>query len=208
MSTASAAPSTAFPGDSADQIARLDDLALISRYRRGLESFDRRVFELADEQMDMAFLPDAGVGRWPVRVLVGHLADAEIGFVHRMRRAVAEQSPVLAPWDDDAFIDAGLYTGGQHPVAGFVAVIHTLRRWASEWLTTLMPEQLLRGAMHPVKGPQSVRGILAYDTWHLEHHARFLNAKICRLLGPAPTESTAEAGGGGCGPNCGCRGRK
>ena len=30
------------------------------------------------------------VGRWPIRVLLGHLADAELVFVHRMRRAVGE----------------------------------------------------------------------------------------------------------------------
>ncbi len=72
---------------------------------------------------------------------------------------------------------------------------------------TLMPDQLLRGGMHPQRGPQTVRGILAYDTWHLEHHARYLNAKVCRLLGPAPAEET-PAGGGGCGSNCTCRGNK
>ena len=78
----------------------------------GLQRFDSRIFELSDEQMDMAFLPDAGVGRWPVRVLVGHLADAELAFIHRMRRAVAEENPVLAVWDENAFIDAGLYAAG------------------------------------------------------------------------------------------------
>ncbi len=134
MTPPTAVPSTTpapLTGETAEQIARLDDLALIHRYRRGLENFDRRMFELTDEQMDMAFLPEAGIGRWPVRVLVGHLADAEIAFIHRMRQAVAESNPVFAPWDEDAFIDAGLYAGGQHPVAGFVAVIHTTRRWIS-----------------------------------------------------------------------------
>lgn len=180
-------------------LAALPAAELIARYRRGLENFDPRIFELSDEQMDMAFLPDADVGRWPVRVLVGHLADAELAFSHRMRRAVAEENPLLAVWDENAFIDAGLYAGGEHPVGGFVAVIHTLRRWTSEWLGTLSESQLARQAMHPERGPLSVKTILVYSTWHLEHHARFLNAKICKMLGPAP-----EATGGGCGAGCGC----
>ena len=182
------------------ELGALPSEELIARYRRGLECFDPRIFELSDEQMDMAFLPDAGVGQWPVRVLAGHLADAELSFSHRMRRAVAEENPLLAVWDENAFIDAGLYAGGQHPVGGFIAVVHTLRRWTSEWLATLTPEQLARQAMHPEPGPLSVKTILVYSTWHLEHHAQFLNAKICKMLGPAP----AEEGGGGCGAGCGC----
>jgi hypothetical protein len=82
-------------------------------------------------------------------------------------------------------------------------VLHTLRRWTAEWLFTLSPDQLARTAPHPERGEQSVRDILAYTTWHLEHHARFLNAKVCRILGPAPAAEPAAAGG--CGPNCGCR---
>jgi hypothetical protein len=82
-----------------------------------------------------------------------------------------------------------------------VAVIHTLRRWTAEWLATLSPEQLERKAMHPERGPESVRLMLVYTTWHIEHHARYLNAKVCRLLGPAPADEGAE---GGCGAGCGC----
>jgi hypothetical protein len=205
--TAAPAPATPAAAPAAlaqrEELARLTDRELIARYRRGLEILDPRVFELSDEQMDTAFLPDANVGLWPVRVLVGHLADAELAFTHRMRRAVAEEHPVLAVWDEDAFIDAGLYNGGQYPAAGFIAVLHTLRRWTAEWLLTLSPQQLARTALHPQRGEQSVRDIVVYTTWHLENHARYLNAKVCRMLGPAPTPEPAPAGGG-CGPSCGC----
>jgi len=196
----------AYPPPEAYRLTELPAAELIARYRAGLESFDGRVFELSDEQADTAVLPEAGVGRWPVRVLVGHLADAELAFTHRMRRAVAEDNPVVAPWDENAFIDAGLYAGGQHPLPAFVAVIHTLRRWTAAWLMTLSEEQLERKVMHPERGELTVRKQLAMTTWHLEHHAKFLNAKICRMLGPAPA-AEESAGGGGCGPGCGC-GRK
>lgn len=173
---------------------------LIARYRRGVENFDRRVFELSDDQLDLAFLPDAGVGRWPARVLLGHLADAELLYVHRMRRTIGEDHPVLAVWDENAAIDAGMYHGPAHPIGAFVAVIHTMRRWTSEWLATLSDEQFARIAMHPQRGEMSVRKMLQDLTWHLEHHTKFLNAKIERMLGPAQ----AEKPGGGCGAGCGC----
>jgi hypothetical protein len=75
----------------------------------GSETLDKRVFQLSAEQVDQAFLPDAGVGRWPIRVLLGHLADAELAFVHRMRRVVGEDSPVFSVWDENSFIDANIY---------------------------------------------------------------------------------------------------
>ncbi|MBL9032793.1 MAG: DinB family protein [Phycisphaerae bacterium] len=203
-----ALPSPLPPVEPMESFLQLPTNDLVSRYRRGLERFDRRIFDLSDAEADQAFLPDAGVGRWSVRILIGHLADAELAFTHRMRRAVAEQNPVLALWDEDAFIDAGLYGspaaggGGQYPLGGFVAVIHTLRRWTAEWLQTLMPDQWERQAMHPERGPESVRSIAARTTWHLEHHARYLNAKVCRILGPDTGQEPAPRGG--CGPNCGC----
>lgn len=160
--------------------------AAVDRYAIGVENFDRRLFELNDAELDTAFFPDAGVGRWPARVLLGHLADAELAQVHRMRRTVAEDHPVLAVWDENAFIDSGLYgstgSGAHHPAGAFVAVLHTLRKWNSNWLRTLAAEQWERVALHPERGEQNVRFMLAYLSWHLEHHAWFLNRKIELLL--------------------------
>lgn len=166
---------------------------LVERFRRGTELIERRLLDLNDEQLDTFFRPEAGVGRWSCRVLMGHLADADLVFVHRMRRAVGEDHPVVAVWDENAFIDAGLYAdeppptgkGGKgHPVAGFVAVIHTLRMWHGEWLRTLSDEQWKRTVLHPERGEQSVKLILVYATWHLENHAWYLRRKIAHFMGP------------------------
>jgi hypothetical protein len=167
---------------------------LIAKYRVGVENFDRRVFELSDEQLNRAFLPDAGVGRWPVRVLLGHIVDAELAYSHRFRRAVAEDNPVVNPWDENAFIDAGLYKGDSIPT--MVYVIHTLRRWTSDWLATLGEEQFQRKLLHTERGEMTVHQVLVYATWHLEHHAEFLRKKLDKMLGPAPKTA--------CGPGCGC----
>ncbi|MGE4195718.1 MAG: DinB family protein [Phycisphaerales bacterium] len=179
-----------------EQFMGMTNQDLTARYARGVECLDRRAVQLSTQQADTAFLASAGVGRWPARVLVGHLADAELVFVHRMRRAVAEENPLLAIFDEQAFIDSGLYgvvsadptkavcvPAHSPPIAGFVAVIYSLRRWTSEWLASLSPKQWDRGCLHPERGPQTVRKIAEYTTWHLEHHAWYLNRKIARLLG-------------------------
>lgn len=187
---------------------------LVRRYRRGVENFDRRMFELSEEQLDQAFLPDAGVGRWPVRVVLGHVADADLVAVHRMRKIVAEDNPVLAEWDEQAFVDKNMYGVGQGMAGGgvvgaFVATIHVLRQWSGMWLASLSDAQLARQGMHTALGPQSVLDIAAYYTWHVENHAAYVNAKIERFMGPLPiqpeTAGVATGKAGSCGSGCGCR---
>lgn len=160
---------------------------LIARIRVGVDWFDPRVGELSNEQLDRAFLPEAGVGRMPCRVLIGHLADAELLMVHRMRRVASEEGLVIQPWDQNATIDAGFYgdaSGGvRHPIGAFVAVIHTLRQWAGVWLGTLSAGEWERRALHPEYGELTVRRIAEQDAYHLEHHAWYLNRKVRRLLG-------------------------
>jgi hypothetical protein len=74
-----------------------------------------------------------------------------------------------------------------------------MRMWSYQWLTGLSPEQFQRVALHPERGEQSVRTILSYAIWHLEHHARFLQMKLDRMLGPVPVQQPAATGAGCCG---------
>lgn len=187
-------------GTEASRQPRLHEELLV-RYLRGVENFDSRVFDLTDEQTDREFAPEEGAGRWSVRTLLGHLADAEMVFTHRIRRIVAEDGPVLALWDQDAFIDGGIYGPElRSPVAGFVAAVHTMRRWTAELLLALTPEQWERTAMHPEQGQIGMLKLVEYATWHVEHHAGFLKQKLDVMLGEC---EQPEAGG--CGAGCGCR---
>lgn len=180
MSDLPAPPATA-------EFAQLPLPDLLDRYAIGVNRLDRRVLELNDEELDTFFRPEAGVGRWSCRVLIGHLADTELVQVHRMRRIIGEHNPLFALWDENSFIDEGLYSrdGVTLPVAGGVAVIHTLRMWAGDWLRSLPDEAWARTALHPEEGAQSLRAQLVKTTCHLEHHAWFLARKLERLR-PAP----------------------
>lgn len=164
---------------------------LLNRFAFGVEHFDKRVLHLKPDQLDMAFLADApgDLGRWPVRVLMGHLADAELAFAFRMRRVVGEDNPLLEAWDENAYIESGLYGSETTPierrptVPAFVATVFTLRKWMAEWLRTLPADAWGRKGLHKVRGEQTLKTIVAYDVWHLEHHAVYLNRKIARFLG-------------------------
>jgi hypothetical protein len=170
-----------------EEFAAVPPQQLVERFAKVIDRIERRLIDLNDSQLDTFFRPEAEVGRWSCRVLVGHVADADIVFVHRMRRAVAEENPVLAVWDENAFLDGGLYgdpdRGIRLPVAGSVAVIHTMRLWGADWLRSLEPSDFERKSLHPERGEQTVRLILTYATWHLEHHAWYLSRKLEKLLG-------------------------
>jgi hypothetical protein len=164
---------------------------LFPRFSEGTTHLDKRLLELSDDQLDTTFhhLPEPereSLGGWSCRQLVGHLADAEIAIVFRMRRTAAEEGPVLQSWDADAFVDQGLYARAdapsRPPVAGSVAVIHTLRMWSGDWLKALPETAWARQSLHPAIGPMKLIEHLAHDVWHLEHHAWFLSSKLDRLF--------------------------
>lgn len=196
-----------------DQIEQMEIPDLLRRYRYGVENFDSRVFKLDDAQLDMAFLADAGVGTWPIRVLLGHIADCELVYTHRMRRTVAEENPVLAVFDEQAMVDQNLYGLRREPgekapeyssAGASIAVVHVTRMWTADWLRTLEPQAWTRKALHPENGPESVKRMVAKAVWHIEHHARFLTRKLDRMVGPVTSEGCC--GGGGKSGGCGCKG--
>ncbi|MEL7472825.1 MAG: DinB family protein [Planctomycetota bacterium] len=174
------------------------------RYRSGVGLLDRRLFELSDPHADARFDGVDGLGSWSVRVLLGHLADAELVYAHRIRRAVAEDRPVLANWDEAPFIDAGLYEAGTGqaglrsapPVGGFVAMLYTTRQWLGEWMMALDDSVWSRTLLHPWYGATTTQELLAIVTWHFEHHVGFLRRKMDRLVGPVAPGGCCSSGGG------------
>lgn len=194
----------------------LDRKGLVVRYRDAIGVFDPRVFELEAEHSERGFGADDGVGRWSCRALLNHLADAEMMFTQRIRRALAEDSPVLADWDHDAFMSSPLYgSGGEGasnpfapimtPMGALAATIHTLRLWTASVLFQLDDPAWERAALHPERGPLTVDNLVRTACWHVEHHGVFLNAKVALMLGP-PTkpEPCDDVPSGGCGEGCGC----
>lgn len=155
---------------------------LVERYADAMSLFPRSLLSIEDDLLDRPFDERAGAGLWSVRIVIGHMADAEIAFLHRFRRTVGEEQPVLTGWDEDAFVSSGLYAdaggGADKPLAGFLAVIHTLRTFTSEWLGTLSEEGWNRTALHHRLGECTLYTQVAEAAWHLEHHAWYMHRKL------------------------------
>ena len=58
-----------------------------------------KFFELTDEELEKSYEP----GKWTVRFLLHHLADAETILFERIRRVISEPRQVLWAFDQDAW---------------------------------------------------------------------------------------------------------
>ena len=56
-------------------------------------------FDLPEEQLALTY----GPGKWPVRFILHHLADAETVLYDRIRRVISEPRQVLWAFDQDAW---------------------------------------------------------------------------------------------------------
>ncbi len=160
--------------------AAVDDVqTLLALYDSAPRHLTKLVEDLSAEQLSRR--PDAAwnSGAWTVNEVVQHLADADTVFDHRLRRALAEENPTFAAWDENRFADALAYNDADAIAA--VAIIDQIHRRSLPLLQSLTPEQCQRTATHPERGRQTVQTILHYAAHHLRHHAEFIAAKLRHL---------------------------
>src|SRR5579863_6021066 len=72
---------------------------LLEKFRRGPEVLAMVLTGVFGEEEDFAPAP----GKWSVRQIIAHLADAELVGAHRFRQVIAEENPTLVAFDQDAW---------------------------------------------------------------------------------------------------------
>jgi hypothetical protein len=68
---------------------------VLERYRRGPELIAAAMTGAAGAELDYVPAP----GKWSVRQILCHMADADIVAAARFRRIIAEEKPPLASYD-------------------------------------------------------------------------------------------------------------
>src|SRR5271163_4516742 len=99
------------------------------------------ISELGATGMGLSLAP----GKWTVREILCHLADTEIAFAFRWRQALAEEDPVVQPFDQDLWARHYATMSGEQALQAFVA----LRRWNLILLDQLGPADWDRRVTHP-----------------------------------------------------------
>lgn len=141
-----------------------DPSELLDRYREG-PGIVRAAFEEVERAQPA---PPPGEGEWTAHDVLVHLADAEIVRAVRFRLLLAEDDPVLYPFDQDRWESRLAYRARDPGLA--LAVYEMMVRSSHELLVARPPESLERTAPHP-DGPLSCLDLLERGIAHARDHA-------------------------------------
>lgn len=150
--------------------------ALIDQYRAGPAQLRKAVVGMSREQLAARPVP----GKWSTLEVVCHIADFEPVYADRMKRVVAEDSPLLLSGDPDKFQARLAYSS--RDVAEEITLIETVRAQMARILATLSESDFARTGKHSTDGPLSLAVLLERITGHIPHHVKFIEEKR-RALG-------------------------
>ena len=105
-------------------------------------------------------------GKWSPAEIVSHLADCEVAFGWRLRQILAEDSPLLQPFDQDKW--AATYGGitAESALAAFSA----LRAWNLQLIRKALPVAADRAGTHPERGRVTFKTIVETMAGHDLNH--------------------------------------
>ncbi len=161
-----------------------DRTELLERYRKGPELIAAVLTGAAGSELDWA--PE---GKWSIRQIVAHLADAEIVGTDRVRRTIAEDNPTLIGYDQNAWARALNYS--KRKISDALDVLRKLRAENSELLSSLPPEAFSRPATHNENGAMTLESIVESYATHTEAHARQIRDVRDRFKTERPRQASA-----------------
>jgi hypothetical protein len=105
--------------------------------------------------------------KWNAREIVCHLADCEIVFCFRLKQTLAEDSPVLQPFDQEKW--ALRY--GNCDLAAALQLFEATRKWSVMLIEATTEDERRRTVTHPERGTMTfwtiVETMAGHDTNHL-----------------------------------------
>lgn len=114
--------------------------------------------------------------KWSVVQVLWHLADSEVIYRYRLRRAVAQEDEIVG-YDQDRWADRLHYAEGDPAEA--LDLIRAIRPSTMRWLRGLNPEERTRTGVHNERGPESVdhmvRLLAGHDLLHRNQIRRILD---------------------------------
>jgi uncharacterized damage-inducible protein DinB len=154
----------------ATYIDKVPDGNLVEMLRRQHEEFSTLVRGLSAAQADHRYAP----GKWTIREVVGHVADAERIFQYRMLRFARNDPTPLASFDENVFVANARFA--QVPLADLVDELTTVRAASLSLLQNLSPDELARSGTASGR-PFTVRALAWIIAGHQRHHMQVLKER-------------------------------
>jgi hypothetical protein len=137
--------------------------ALMRRYRDGHRAVVDALEGVTDEELDRS-----ASGEWTPRMIAHHLADSEMMSAIRLRRLIAEDTPVIHGYDEVAFARA---LTSDRPIQPSLEAMRWARESTAQILERLSDDDWRRVGTHSESGPYSVEGWLEIYAKHGHDHA-------------------------------------
>jgi hypothetical protein len=106
--------------------------------------------------------------KWSAREIVAHLADCELVFSFRLRQTLAEDNPILQPFDQDKW--AARY--GDYDLDSALKLFSAARAWNLLLLRCVSEAERSRPANHPERGDMTLWKIVETMAGHDLNHLR------------------------------------
>lgn len=130
------------------------------------------LFELGEDHLNKVYAP----GKWPVRYLLHHLADAETVLFDRVRRCLSEGRPVLWAFDQDGWARATPYA--DLPLSLSRELYRVTRTSAMWYAERHYAAQGHLEFIHSQTGVRTLKDEFDKMVWHNEHHLAQIRAAL------------------------------
>ena len=118
-------------------------------------------------------------GKWSTLEVVGHLVDSEIAYVHRMRRVIAEDRPLLIGYDETKFNTALGYN--LRDLDAELNLFEALRSQMAFVLRNIPENAWSKDGVHNERGIETLADLVKIEADHVVHHVRTIDDKRAAL---------------------------
>lgn len=121
-------------------------------------------------------------GTWSIQQIIVHLWESDLAAVHRMRRVIAEDLPLLISYDESAAATALFYE--HEDLARVCRLFEDQRRLMAAVLRRLPESAFARVGIHNTRGKISLAEFVELYVEHLRGHLKHLVRKRELLAKP------------------------
>ena len=170
---------TAFPDTYQDVALE----TLFTAYETAPDRLRRAVAGLSDEQLRAQPRP----GKWSILEIALHVTDSELMGAGRFRLAYAESGASFTGYDQAAWAKMLRYNEAPlSKLACSLDLFDALRRSAADIFRRTAPAEWERYAIHPERGPMTLRNLLELYADHGDRHIQQI--LLCRELLGVPVQ--------------------
>jgi hypothetical protein len=138
--------------------------ALVAKYKDGYMQVASALEGATDLELDRRPAPD----KWTSREIVHHLADSEMTSAIRLRRLLAEDSPVIVGYDQEEFARRLHY---DRPIGASLDALKAARATTGAILDRMTEDEWAREGTHSESGRYTVLQWLQIYADHAHNHA-------------------------------------